>query len=91
MAKVTVKIYAVLGKKLVNDERTLDASDVDDAMMSLAASYGREFQEEVYDCGEVRNYYVLLLNGAPLQRDDLKNRRLEDGDILLIFPPVSGG
>jgi len=91
MAKVTVKIYTVLGKKLINDERTFDASDVDDALESLAASYGRKFREEVYDGGEVRNNYVLLLNGAPLQRDDLKSRRLKDGDILLIFPPVSGG
>lgn len=91
MARITVKIYTVLRKRLINDERGLDASDVDDALRSLAASYGRDFQDEVYDGGKVRNNYVLLLNGAPIQRDDLKNRTLEDGDILLIFPPVGGG
>lgn len=91
MARVKVKIYTVFGKRLINDEHNVDASDVSNVLEWLASHYGRHFRREVYDGDSVKNNYVLLLNGVPLDRVNLEGQRLKNGDTLLIFPPMSGG
>ena len=53
--------------------------------------FGKGFREEIYDNGEVKNYYIILLNGQPVDREKVALTLLQDGDTLHLFPPVSGG
>jgi MoaD family protein len=91
MAKVKVKMYIVLNRKLAKGDFEFDVETVADALESLAAQYGQPFRDEVYDSKIVKNNYVLLLNGEPLEREGLDKIKMTDGDVMLLFPPVSGG
>ncbi|MCX7703181.1 MAG: MoaD/ThiS family protein [Planctomycetota bacterium] len=91
MAKVKVKIYTVLNKGLVKGDFDFEATTVADVFENLVAKYQQPFRNEIYDSGQIKNNYVLLVNGEPVERENLERVRLKDGDLLLLFPPVSGG
>lgn len=90
MSRITVKIYTTLGNKLVKGNYEVEARTVADALAILSERFGRAF-EEIYLDGEVRNLYILLLNGKPCDRKKIHRTDLNEGDALHIFPPVSGG
>lgn len=43
------------------------------------------------DSGKVRGHFVLTLNSVMLDNAAARAVEISDGDILHIFPPVSGG
>jgi MoaD family protein len=91
VAKTTVKLFTTLGGKLVKDDGELEATDVAQVLEQLAAKHGEYFRKEIYSGGSVKNYYIVLHNGAFVDREHPDEALLADGDTIHIFPPVSGG
>jgi molybdopterin converting factor small subunit len=91
MAPVLAKIYTTFGTRLVKGSYPVNGTTVAEALESLAEKLGREFRDEVYNKGEVKNYHILLLNGQPVDREAVESIAVKDGDTIHIFPPVSGG
>lgn len=95
MLKVQVKAFAkirdVLGRKVELEVR--EGMAVGDLLNQLIEKYGDAFKRQIFnpETGELRSYVKVLLNGRDI--DFLKGleTRLNDGDVLALFPPMAGG
>jgi len=91
LAKAKAKLYTMLNQKIVKGEIDVEAADVAGLLEKLAVIYGEDFRKEIFDEGLVKNYYIILHNGNVVDRDKPGEAALAEGDVVHIFPPVSGG
>jgi MoaD family protein len=70
-----------------------EAVTVTKVLERLAKRYSKSFVEYVYDSKtrEVKGFLQFLVNGRSATTLDGLKTKLEDGDVLAIIPPVSGG
>ncbi len=92
MAQITVRFYTTLREKIGKSKVSLDAPNVAQALEELKRQFGPRFTEQLYNPdGTIKNYYILLLSGHTIDRNEIKKAILKEGDILHIFPPIAGG
>jgi len=93
--RVKVKFFTTLreivGKKEEHIELTRSVT-VDTLLKRLAKTYGKEFQDYVYDeLGNVRGHLQFLVNGKSVTALQGFKTKLREGDQMAILPPVGGG
>lgn len=88
MARVKVKLFANFREVSGVRELELTATTVKEVLNLLTNRYPN-LQELFYEEGELRDYVNIMVNGKNIRRDI--SWKLKDGDIVAIFPPVSGG
>lgn len=71
-------------------EFTIPATTLRDALSSLERDYPALYRSVCDETGQPRTHINLFVNSSLMRRDDL-DRPLAAGDILNIFPAVSGG
>jgi len=91
LAKVTARLLTVLNGKIVREHIDTEAATVEEVLETLAHKYGTDFREDIFDDGEIKNFYIVLHNGQMVDRSQPGKVLLNDGDTIHIFPPVSGG
>lgn len=92
MAKITVRFYTTLKEKVGKGTVELEAKNVANALEELKEQFGTKFTEQLYDpSGKIKDYYILLLSGHTVYREEIKKTKVKEGDILHIFPPIAGG
>jgi MoaD family protein len=91
LAKVRVKLFTALGGKIVKEDSNFDAADIGQLLEILAQKHGKDFRDEIFEGGEIKNFYILLHNGQVVDRQNPGRVSLNEGDTIHIFPPVSGG
>jgi len=88
-----VKFFAPFRELFGANESEIElknASDVRELLNLLCKSSER--RDKIFDqSGELRPYVMILKNGQPIQILDGVRTKLEEGDEIAIFPPVSGG
>jgi len=91
--KIKVRFFAPFRELFCANESEIElknASDVQELLNHLCNSHER--REKIFDqFGELRPYVMILKNGQPIQTLDGFRTKLEEGDEIAIFPPVSGG
>lgn len=91
--KIKVKFFAPFRELFGANESEIElrsAPDVRELLNLLCKSSER--REKIFDqFGELRPYVMILKNGQPIQILDGVRTKLEEGDEIAIFPPVSGG
>jgi MoaD family protein len=61
-------------------------------LKTLSDKYGKTFADYIFDSkGQVKNFLQLLINGDSIYMDNKLEVTLQDGDTLIILPPVCGG
>lgn len=92
MARITVRFYTTLKEKVGKGKVELEAENVADALENLKRQFGTKFTDQLYDpSGKIKDYYILLLSGHTVDREEIKKTEVKEGDILHIFPPIAGG
>lgn len=92
MAQVLVKLYTTLRNRLNKSQLWTEGQTAADAVRSVAEEGGPEVARILYDDkGVVRNEFLLALDSEILDRKALDRVRLKEGNVLHIFPPISGG
>jgi molybdopterin synthase sulfur carrier subunit len=95
LLKVQVKAFArirdVLGSEVeleVHEDMT-----VGDLLDELVKKYGDEFKRQIFDSeiGKLRSYVRILLNGRDIDFLNGLGTKLNNGDVLALFPPIAGG
>ncbi len=94
MASITVRFYSLWRSYLGTDRTTLQADDIEDALVQLETEFGPRLREKletagVHLDGKIQDYSLILLNGIALR--NIKSTALKEGDVLHIFPPAIGG
>ncbi len=85
---VRVKLFANFREAAGVKEVEVDASTVLEVLVALSSMFPK-LKDMFFENGEVRDYVNIMVNGKHV-RDELE-RKLEPGDVVAIFPPVSGG
>jgi len=92
MAKALVMVYTTLRKKLGFSRISLKGDTVGELIERLCEMKAPDARKIIFDGGgRVKNHFVLTLNSEILDNGRALGVKIKDGDILHIFPPISGG
>lgn len=91
MSQITVQMYGTLREKVGKGKISINAENIKDALEKLANQFARKFRVQLYEKGEIKSHYILLLNGHVVNLKQEGQIKLSPGDILYIFSPIAGG
>ena len=87
---VKVKLFAnfreVAGKKEVE----IDADSLEDLLVKLTEMFPK-LKEMFFEGGKLRDYVHIMVGGKNIRGLKGLKTRLNENDVVAIFPPVSGG
>ncbi len=94
MALITVNFYSLWRQYLGIDSIRLEANKLEEAIAQVETRFGSRLREQlevngIQVDGKIQDYSLILLNGTSLR--NVKRTDLQDGDVLQIFPPATGG
>jgi len=90
--QILVKLYTTLRLRLNKNQLWVEGRTAGDAVRAVVQAGGPEVASIMLDeQGAVRNEFLLTLDSEILDRRSLDRVELKDGDVLHIFPPISGG
>jgi sulfur carrier protein ThiS len=82
--RITLKLYATLGRYLPDDaEKNIAHLDLPDEISVATVVERFRLPPELV--------HLVLVNGVFVAPEQRAETRLEDGDVLAIWPPVAGG
>jgi MoaD family protein len=92
LARVTVRLYADLRAAAGKSEVEVEATSVKDLIEALVRMHGPEFRESLLDqSGRLEQFYRVYVNKKMVPEDEMEKTFLRNGDLVQLFPPVSGG
>lgn len=92
MPQVLVKLYTTLRLRLKKPQLWTEAKTAGEAVARVAEAGGPGVSKILFGKdGKVRNEFVLALDSEILDRNALEKVKLKEGNVLHIFPPISGG
>ncbi|MGC9175963.1 MAG: ubiquitin-like small modifier protein 1 [Thermoplasmata archaeon] len=86
-----VKYFATLRKITGVQEENINAKTVGELLEIIEEKYGKEFHDSIFSGENFKKGVIILKNGKNVIYLDNLNTKLEDNDIVSIFPPVAGG
>jgi len=87
--KITIRVFATLRDELGWREKTLELSH---ARLIDVINMFPELKERVITSeGKVHEHYRIFVNGVYIDFAGGLERRLEDGDVIAVFPALAGG
>ena len=95
---IQVKVHTILNFKKILGRGDIEitmkkGSTVKDVLSTLVETYGESLNAELFDSGgDLFPYIRLMVNGRDIAFLEKKMETvLQEGDEILIFPPVGGG
>jgi molybdopterin synthase sulfur carrier subunit len=92
--KIEVKFYSLfrLNLKSSGIEYDIDGTiSLKELIDKLDEDFEGYFSEKLLDAEEIRTGSIILLNGKNVLHLDKLNTKINDGDIVTLFPPSAGG
>ncbi len=89
---VTIKFFANFRELAGQKQVLMSAEDVGSLLDKLTSDF-QKLKDELYEPGskKLRDTVNILVNGRRINLLQGMNTPLKDGDVVAIFPPVSGG
>jgi molybdopterin converting factor small subunit len=91
MARVTIKVYTTLKDRLGFSQIDLVAATLKEAVLELCKKNSDISDILFEDKNMIKSYFVITINSEIIDNSKIGRVKLSDGDIINIFPPVSGG
>ncbi|MHA2365870.1 MAG: ubiquitin-like small modifier protein 1 [Candidatus Hodarchaeales archaeon] len=92
--EVTVRFFANL-KEISNKRNVTLQVEIEktiNQLLEILFEMYSPLKEEILDeSGNLREYYVILKNGRKISIFEGMDTKLENGDVIAIFPPAAGG
>ncbi|MCP8309348.1 MAG: MoaD family protein [archaeon] len=91
---ITLKYFATIRDITGKKEESLSLKkgySIMDLLMKLAEVYGEKISQFIFgEKKEIKENLTFLINGKAIKNENL-SRKLKDGDVFVILPPISGG
>ena len=89
-----VQFHGIWGLYLGAERKPLDGGSLDEALAQMEEEFGSLLRQKLWEHGAkldggIKQYSYITLNHTGLQQ--LKNNLLKDGDVLHVFPALTGG
>ena len=69
-----------------------DGSSVEDALRTVASQFGPALSERLVAAdGTAQRSVLIFVNDKPIAYSAVAEQRVNAGDVLLLYPPISGG
>lgn len=91
MARVDVVIYTTLKDKLGFSRKMIEAKTLKDVIKKLCLMKKGIDKILLENENKVKGIFVITVNSKIVDNSKILKIKLKDGDIINIFPPVSGG
>lgn len=92
MAEITIRAFAKF-REMFGAENVISVSDgstVLDSLLQFAKTVSAA-EDEIFECGVLKSHIVLMYNRERIDSEDAAEIAVEDGDEVVLYPPVSGG
>ena len=95
---IRVKVHTILGLKEIIGQREIEisipeGSTLEELLLQMVRKWGETLSSYLFEPGSTRllSHIRLLVNGRDIAFLNDMETILQEGDEILIFPPVSGG
>ncbi|MFP4482891.1 MAG: MoaD/ThiS family protein [Thermovirgaceae bacterium] len=87
-----VRLFGFLREVAKETELELDAASPSLLLHELSARYGPEWDRIVTLPGSDKGFLgIICVNGRCLEENELESFRIDNGDTVMIIPPLKGG
>lgn len=88
-----VKFFANLRNVTkVREVEVEEAENIEMLLNKLVEMYGDQFRDTIFDDGgKLRKFFKILHNGRDIDFEQGLKTKLENSDVVAIFPPAGGG
>ena len=92
MADITIRAFAKFREMFGADTALSvpDGSTVLDSLVLFAKTVTAA-EDEIFEAGVLKSHIVLMYNRERIDSEDAAEIAVEDGDEIVLYPPVSGG
>lgn len=90
---VRVKLYGIFRHKSGKGEIKISVDSIKDLLKNISEQH-EELREEIFDNGKdlvIKDFVTIAVNGRRIELLDGIDTKLEDGDTVMISPPLAGG
>ncbi|MEM4280920.1 MAG: MoaD family protein [Candidatus Caldarchaeum sp.] len=91
--KIKTKYFAFMREKLGRDSEEFELNEgatVQDFIEVFKAKYAEKLSG-LFEAGSLKTGFALALNDENLDRLRWRQTRLQEGDVVVILPPIAGG
>ena len=93
MAEITIRAFAKF-REIFGAETVIsvpDGSTVLDSLVQFAKTAAAAAEDEIFEGGVLKSHIVLMYNRERIDSEDAAEIAVENGDEVVLYPPVSGG
>ena len=93
MPRVKLRLFATLRRRYGVKEIEVDCDGtLEDLVEKVSEKLGKDLRSEVLkEDGSVRDDRIILVNGKHAWSLGEEERKLKEGDVVSVFPPLAGG
>lgn len=90
MAEITIRAFAKF-REIFGAETVISVPDGSTVLDSLVQFAKTAAEDEIFEGGVLKSHIVLMYNRERIDSEDAAEIAVEDGDEVVLYPPVSGG
>ena len=90
MAEITIRAFAKF-REIFGAETVISVPDGSTVLDSLVQFAKTAAEDEIFEGGVLKSHIVLMYNRERIDSEDAAEIAVDDGDEVVLYPPVSGG
>jgi MoaD family protein, archaeal len=92
MAKIKLRVFYELIDVLGAHQTEINAENVEDLLNTILKKYGERAERAIMNNRkEFHEHFLVYVNNAYVKRENYSKLKLNDGDAVMLIPPVGGG
>jgi MoaD family protein len=92
MARIKLRVFYELIDILGAHETEIDAENIEDLLNKILQKYGERAERAIMNNKrEFHEHFLVYVNNGYVKRESYSKTKLNDGDVVMLIPPVGGG
>lgn len=91
MTEITIRAFAGL-REIFGAEHSVTVPEKTSVLGAVAQfADASSHSDELFDAGKLKSHIILMYNRERIDADDAMEIQVNEGDEIVLYPPVSGG